>query len=109
MAVVRMCHAPLLREDLVDLSELREPHRSLVACHPEVETEGLVPEPGLCKCEVSKRSRTLSQLHIVRHEHPTLAGGDDLVRVKAEARHLAKATGHAPTTGRPMRLRAVFD
>src|SRR4051812_4622862 len=45
----------------------------------------------------------------MRDEHPTTAGGDDLVAVEREGSALAEGAGALRTVGRAQRFRRVFD
>jgi len=102
-------YAPLLREDLVYFLELCEPHRRLIAGHAEIKSRHLVIKSRLAETQIAQQPQLLGQRGVVRHNHATLARGNDLVRIEAEAGHIAKAAGHTAFPCRAVRLRAVFD
>ena len=59
--------------------------------------------------EVAKQPQPLGEVVVVGHDHAALAGGDDLVRVEAEAGHGSERAGLAAADGRAVRLGAVLD
>ena len=109
-ARVRGGDSTLLREDVVDLPELHASHRCLVAGHAEVVAGLLVEEARFPEREVAQRPQPLGELVVVGEHHPALAGGDDLVRVEAEAGDARRTTPVCrPANGCAVRLGAVLD
>jgi hypothetical protein len=109
MAIVRVGHPSLVRDYAFDLIELGESHRGLETRHAEIEARHLVPETGFGKPKIAQQAQAIRKRLVSGHDHSSLSRGNDLVRVKAEASHVAKAAGHFPSASGSVRFRAILD
>src|SRR5260370_22016705 len=100
----------LARDEFVEPLELGESDGRLKICHSEIPTELFMHEPARrSETEISERAAMIGERIIVGNNHSAFAGGNVLVRIKAERREITKRSAWTSAICLTDHLRCVFQ